>query len=116
MAISYYDEAVTQKIKGWLADSTKLRVLSPEESNRLIQLNAEDSEGIGNCGNGDFQFVPMPGTRIRDVVPVKLPCYALPSASMKYLRQFRFCISFKFNHSIVLTDLSQTFHRIIKGR
>lgn len=43
MAISYYDEAVTQKIKGWLADSTKLRVLSPDESNRLIQLMAEDS-------------------------------------------------------------------------
>ena len=44
MAISYYDEAVTQKIKGWLADSSKLRVLSPDESTRLIQLAAEDSE------------------------------------------------------------------------
>lgn len=43
MAINYYDEAVTQKIKGWLADSSKLRVLSPDESTRLIQLNAEDS-------------------------------------------------------------------------
>lgn len=43
MAISYYDEAITQKIKGWLADSSKLRVLSPDESNRLIQLAAEDS-------------------------------------------------------------------------
>jgi hypothetical protein len=43
MAISYYDDAVTAKIKGWLADSSKLRVLSPDESNRLIQLNAEDS-------------------------------------------------------------------------
>lgn len=43
MAISYYDEAITQKIKGWLADSSKLRVLSPEESSRLIQLQAEDS-------------------------------------------------------------------------
>lgn len=43
MAISYYDEAITQKIKNWLADSSKLRVLSPEESARLIQLNAEDS-------------------------------------------------------------------------
>lgn len=43
MAISYYDEAVTQKIKGWLADSSKLRVLSPDESTRLIQLSAEDS-------------------------------------------------------------------------
>ena len=43
MAISYYDEAVTKKIKGWLADSSKLRVLSPDESTRLIQLHAEDS-------------------------------------------------------------------------
>lgn len=43
MAISYYDEAITQKIKGWLADSSKLRVLSPDESSRLLQLQAEDS-------------------------------------------------------------------------
>lgn len=43
MAINYYDEAITQKIKGWLADSSKLRVLSPDDSNRLIQLKAEDS-------------------------------------------------------------------------
>jgi hypothetical protein len=43
MAISYYDDAITQKIKGWLADSSKLRVLSPDESSRLIQLQAEDS-------------------------------------------------------------------------
>lgn len=43
MAISYYDEAVTQKIKGWLADTSKLRVLSPDESTRLIQLTAEDT-------------------------------------------------------------------------
>ena len=44
MAISYYDEAITQKIKRWLADSSKLRVLSPDETNRLVQLAAEDSE------------------------------------------------------------------------
>lgn len=43
MAINYYDEAITQKIRGWLADSSKLRVLSPDESSRLIQLNAEDT-------------------------------------------------------------------------
>jgi hypothetical protein len=43
VAISYYDEAITQKIKGWLADSTQLRVLSPDESTKLIQLQAEDS-------------------------------------------------------------------------
>ena len=44
MAINYYDEAITQKIKNWLADSSKLRVLSPDESSRLIQLAADDSE------------------------------------------------------------------------
>lgn len=44
MAISYYDEAITQKIKNWLADSSKLRVLSPDESSRLFQLMADDSE------------------------------------------------------------------------
>jgi hypothetical protein len=43
MAISYYDDAVTEKIKGWIADSSSLRVLSPDESNRLIQVQAEDS-------------------------------------------------------------------------
>jgi hypothetical protein len=42
MAISYYDEAVTAKIKSWVADSSRLRVLSPDESTRLFQLNAED--------------------------------------------------------------------------
>lgn len=43
MAINYYDEAITAKIKGWLPDSSKLRVLSPDETTRLIQLEAEDS-------------------------------------------------------------------------
>jgi hypothetical protein len=43
VAISYYNEAITQKIKNWLADNSKLRVLSPDESNRLIQLTADDS-------------------------------------------------------------------------
>lgn len=43
MAINYYDEAITQKLKGWLADSSKLRVFSPDESNKIIQLNAEDT-------------------------------------------------------------------------
>jgi hypothetical protein len=44
MAINYYDEAITQKIKSWLADSSQLRVFSPDEYNRIIQLNAEDSK------------------------------------------------------------------------
>ena len=43
MAISYYDDAVTAKIKGWLADNSTLRVLNPDETNRVIELQAEDS-------------------------------------------------------------------------
>ena len=43
MAISYYDDAITAKIKGWLADSSDLRVLNPDETNRVIELHAEDS-------------------------------------------------------------------------
>lgn len=43
MAISYYDDAVTAKIKGWIADSSKLRVLNPDETNKVIELRAEDS-------------------------------------------------------------------------
>ena len=43
MAISYYDDAVTAKIKGWLADSSMLRVLNPDETNKVIELHAEDS-------------------------------------------------------------------------
>lgn len=43
MAISYYDDAVTAKIKGWLADNSMLRVLNPDETKRVIELQAEDS-------------------------------------------------------------------------
>ncbi len=43
MAISYYDDAVTAKIKGWLADNSTLRVLNPDETKRVIELYAEDS-------------------------------------------------------------------------
>jgi hypothetical protein len=43
MAISYYDDAITAKIKGWLADTSNLRVLNPDETKRVIELSAEDS-------------------------------------------------------------------------
>ena len=43
MAISYYDDAVTAKIKGWVADNSNLRVLNPDETKRVIELHAEDS-------------------------------------------------------------------------
>lgn len=40
MAIRYYDEAITRKIKDWVLDP-KLRVLGPEESTRLFQIEAD---------------------------------------------------------------------------
>ena len=43
MAISYYDDAITAKIKGWLADNSTLRVLNPDETKRVIDLQADDS-------------------------------------------------------------------------
>ena len=43
MAINYYDEAIIKKLKNWLPDNTKMRVLSPDESSRLFKLAAEDS-------------------------------------------------------------------------
>ena len=43
MAISYYDDAVTAKIMGWIADNSNLRVLNPDETKRVIELHAEDS-------------------------------------------------------------------------
>ena len=43
MAISYYDDAVTAKIKGWLADNSTLRVLNTDETKRVLELHAEDT-------------------------------------------------------------------------
>ena len=43
MAISYYDDAIMAKIRGWLADTSTLRVLGPDEVKRAVELQAEDS-------------------------------------------------------------------------
>lgn len=61
MAIDYYDEAIVHKIKGWLADGTTMRVLSPDESNRLIQLNAEDT------GDKPFELPLIAISRNKDI-------------------------------------------------
>ena len=43
MAISYYDDAITEKLKGWLASNSQLKILSPDETNRLLTLMADES-------------------------------------------------------------------------
>lgn len=41
MAIRFYDEAITEKIKAWIKDPN-LKVLSPNDSTRLFQLRADE--------------------------------------------------------------------------
>lgn len=43
MSVELYDEAVVTKIKSWIKDD-KLRVLSPEDSTRLFQMRANQSD------------------------------------------------------------------------
>lgn len=44
MAISYYDDAITYKLKNWIPDNSKLRVLKPDETKRLIEMRADDNK------------------------------------------------------------------------
>lgn len=43
MAVRYYDEALTEKIKKWVHDPN-MRILSPESFSQLIQLRANDTQ------------------------------------------------------------------------
>ena len=43
MAIRLYDEAIYEKIKKWVKDPN-MRVLSPNESSRLFQLRADQTD------------------------------------------------------------------------
>lgn len=43
MAAEYYDDAVLAKLARWIPSTSKLRVLKPEESTRLRQITAEDT-------------------------------------------------------------------------
>ena len=40
MSIRYYDEALVQKIQGWIKDP-HMRVLSPQDSTRLFQMTGD---------------------------------------------------------------------------
>lgn len=42
MAIHYYDDLVTEKLRRWLPEATNLRVLHPDESKRFFTLTADD--------------------------------------------------------------------------
>lgn len=43
MAISYYDDAIIEKIKKWVPDNNKLRVLDADDTKRLFELKADDT-------------------------------------------------------------------------
>ena len=44
MACRYYDDLIVAKLKKWLPDNSKLRVLKPDESKRFFELTAEDNK------------------------------------------------------------------------
>jgi len=44
MAIRFYDEALTYKLNRWMPESSKIRVLSPDESKKLFMLTADDTK------------------------------------------------------------------------
>lgn len=43
MAIHYYDDLVTEKLRKWLPEASTLRVLHPDESKRFFELTANDN-------------------------------------------------------------------------
>lgn len=61
MAISYYDDAIIEKLKKWVPDTNKLRVLGPDETKRLFEVKADDS----NDAPVQFPFITL--TRNRDL-------------------------------------------------
>lgn len=43
MAARYYDDIIIAKLKRWIPENSKLRVLKPDETKRLFELTAEDN-------------------------------------------------------------------------
>lgn len=43
MACRYYDDIIVEKLKKWIPENSKLRVLKPDESKRLFELTADDN-------------------------------------------------------------------------
>jgi len=44
MAFRYYDDIIVAKLKKWIPDGSKLRVLKPDETKRLFEEKADDSK------------------------------------------------------------------------
>jgi hypothetical protein len=61
MAISYYDDAIIEKLKKWIPDTNKLRILGPDDTKKLFELKADDT----NDSPVQFPFITV--TRNRDL-------------------------------------------------
>lgn len=46
MAVRYYDDILIAKIKRWLPDNSNIRVLKPDESKRLFEVQADDRKDM----------------------------------------------------------------------
>ena len=44
MAVRYYDDAIVAKLKKWVPEESNLRILKPDESQRLFSLHADDKK------------------------------------------------------------------------
>ena len=44
MAIRYYDDVIAAKLKKWIPDNSKLRILKPDETKRLFETIADDNK------------------------------------------------------------------------
>ena len=63
MSVRFYDEALTEKVKSWIKDPN-LKVLGPQESTRLFQLRADESNDkplslpmIAISRDSDFEII-----------------------------------------------------------
>lgn len=44
MAIRYYDDLLVEKLKRWMPEESKMRVLGPDETTKLFQIKADESK------------------------------------------------------------------------
>jgi hypothetical protein len=61
MAISYYDDAIVEKLKKWIPDTNRMRVLGPDDTKKLFETKADDS----NDSPVKFPFITL--SRNRDL-------------------------------------------------
>ena len=55
MAARYYDDAIAIKFSRWIPDTRKIRILKPDETERMFMLNAEDT----NDENFKLPFIAL---------------------------------------------------------